>query len=153
MLKIRTVMSKVQRIVEDRKLMDKFEEIRKSELDDLFKQRDIVFRAQQILEDHVLKKRVGQYNIDDDGIQQKENPKIGKLLVENLNEILKIHTIRVEEMSNNEIDWMKERLLVVLHAADIKDLLSIDETQSPDDQDTELLDKYSLFLNNNRGYI
>ena len=153
MNKIRTVIAKVQTVVEDKQVMDGFEEIRKSEMNNLLQQRDIAFRAQQILEDHVLKNRVAQYNVDNDGIQEKDSTNIGKLLIENLNEILKIHTNRVEELSINEDDWMKERLLKVLHAAGIKELLDIDGTQSLDDQDTELVDKYhSLLQHSLKGF-
>ena len=146
MNKIRTVMTKVKSIVDDKKIMEGFEEIRKSEMNGLLQQRDIVFRAQQILEDHVLKTRILKYNVDDNGMQQKENQNIGKLMEQNLIEFLKVHNARVEELSVKEDDWMKERLLMVLNAANIKELLNVDETQSTDAQDTELLEEYHSLL-------
>ena len=68
---------------------------------------------------------------------------IGEALLDNLMKLMSVYEAKAEELSADEFDWRRERLLAVLTKADIAELLEVDESA---EFEVDILNKYHALL-------
>ena len=148
MYKTKIVLHKVREILEDEEKMDEANKLLQDEIEEIVDANDLTLRAQHILKDLVFQKQIIEYSLDFDGEETKDNPNLGKALVENLKLFEKEHSERFKLLEKADSTYRKERLLQVLRMADIDDDLQIPKDLSFEEREDQLVDKYHEVLTN-----
>ena len=136
--KMRAVFGLVKSVLENEEIMDEISTIHQDDIEELFEYRDVAIRSRRIIEDPHFKNQILNEKWKEDSGQN-----IGEALLDNLMTLMTVHETKAEELSANEVDWRRERLLAVLKEAGIADLLEVDESVDPD---VDILTKYHDLL-------
>ena len=136
--KMRAVFGLVKSVLENEEIMDEISTIHQDDIEELFEFRDVVIRSRRIIEDPHFKNQILNEKWKEDSGQN-----IGEALLDNLMTLMTVHETKAEELSADEVDWRRERLLAVLKEAGIADLLEVDESVDPD---VDILTKYHDLL-------
>ena len=83
-MKMRYALANVRSVLEDEQEMKRIEQLHSEELEEIVKQRDLVQRSENILEDDIFREQISRICEDHEG-SKKEN--LGKLLIKNLQRI------------------------------------------------------------------
>ena len=94
-------------------------------------------KAQHILEDHIFKRQIIDFN---------ENAELGQDLVDNLNSFSEEHEANFKLLERKDQTYRKDRLLKVLHFAKIEKDLEIDEDLTQEEKDMKLIVEYHKLL-------
>ena len=116
--KMKVVLSHVKSVLENEELMDEIILIHQDDIEELVECKDIAIRSRRIIEDPHFKNQILNKKYKED---QGQN--IGEALLDNLMELKLMYYAKAEELSADEVDWRRERLLAVLIKAGIADLL------------------------------
>ena len=138
---MRVVSSKVTSVLENVEIMEEIKTIHQEDFEELVHFRDIAVRSQRIIEDPHFKNQILNKKMDGDRGQN-----ISADLLGNLVQLMSIYKAKAEELSANEVDWRRERLLAVLREAEVADLLEVDENADQEDWNVDILNKYHALL-------
>ena len=138
---MRVVSSKVTSVLENVEIMEEIKTIHQEDFEELVHFRDIAVRSQRIIEDPHFKNQILNKKMDGDRGQN-----ISADLLGNLMQLMSIYKAKAEELSANEVDWRRERLLAVLREAEVADLLEVDENADQEDWNVDILNKYHALL-------
>ena len=136
--KMRAVFGLIKSVLENEEIMDDISTIHQDDIEELFEYRDVAIRSRRIIEDPHFKNQILNEKWKEDSGQN-----IGEALLDNLMTLMTVHETKAEELSADEVDWRRERLLAVLKEAGIADLLEVDESVDPD---VDILTKYHDLL-------
>ena len=139
--KIRVVLIKVRSVLEHEEAMEEVVSIHQEDFDNLVGVRDVAVRSKRILEDPQFRNQILNKKINGD-----HGEDIGEALLDNLRELMLIYEAKAEQLSADEVDWRRERLLSVLIKADIAHLLEVDEETDSEQWNVDLLSKYHELL-------
>ena len=148
MMKTRIVLHKVREILEDDERMDEVNTTYQEEIEEIVDANDFSLRAQHILEDQVFRNQILDYSTDYDGEETKDNPDLGKILIQNLILFEKEHAEKFKLLEKEDYNYRKERLLQVLRMADIEDDLDIPKDLNFEEKQRQLVVKYHEILRN-----
>ena len=137
MHKMRTVLYKVTEILEDKEKMEEVNKIHEDEIEEIFIEKELYLKARHILEDHIFKKQIQDFN---------ENADLGKMLVDNLQSFSDEHQANFKLLERKDQSYRKDRLLKVLHFAKIEKDLEIDEDLTQEEKDMQLIVEYHKLL-------
>ena len=148
MMKTRIVLHKVREILEDDERMDEVNTTYQEEIEEIVDANDFSLRAKHILEDQVFRNQILDYSTDYDGEETKDNPDLGKILIQNLILFEKEHAEKFKLLEKEDYSYRKERLLQVLRMADIEDDLDIPKDLNFEEKQRQLVVKYHEILRN-----
>ena len=148
MMKTRIVLHKVREILEDDERMDEVNKLYQDEIEEIINANDLSMRAKHILEDQVFRNQILNYSTDCDGEETKDNPDLGKILIQNLILFEKEHAEKFKLLEKEDYSYRKERLLQVLRMADIEDDLDIPKDLNFEEKQRQLVVKYHEILRN-----
>ena len=148
MMKTRIVLHKVREILEDDERMDEVNTTYQEEIEEIVDANDFSLRAKHILEDQVFRNQILDYSTDYDGEETKDNPDLGKILIQNLILFEKEHAEKFKLLEKEDYSYRKERLLQVLRMANIEKDLDIPEDLNFEEKEKQLIVKYHEILRN-----
>ena len=149
-MKMRLALSNVRSVLEDKEEMEKLEEIHSDELEEIVRQRDIVQRFENILEDDIFREQILRLNQDYKG---EVKDKLGNLLIDNLQLLYEEQKDTLKKLEAKEPDYFRARLLEVLKKADLYKIFEIDQNLDEDERNIELLKEYHELLSySTKGY-
>ena len=148
MMKTKIVIHKVREILEDDDKMEEVNMLYQDEIEEMINANELALRARHILEDQLFQKQIHDYSTDYNGEETKDNPDLGKALVENLKLFEEEHEENFKLLEKEDYNYRKERLLHVLRMAKIKDDLGIPKELNFEEEETQLIDKYHEVLRN-----
>ena len=148
MMKTRIVLHKVREILEDDERMDEVNKLYQDEIEEIINANDLSMRAKHILEDQVFRNQILDYSTDYDGEETKDNPDLGKILIQNLILFEKEHAEKFKLLEKEDYSYREERLLQVLRMADIEDDLEIPKDLNFEEKERQLIVKYHEILRN-----
>ena len=137
MQKMRSVLNKVKDVLEDKEMMVKVNKIHEDEIEEIFRERELYLKAQHILEDHIFKRQILDFD---------KNADLGQKLVDNLKSFSEEHEANFKLLQRKDQSYRKDRLLKVLHLAKIEKDLEIDEDLTQEEKDMQLIVKYHKLL-------
>ena len=164
MMKMRVVLHKVTEVLENKEIMEEVNKIRQDEIEEIYIENDLSTRAAHILEDHIFRKQMEDYCIEDGDIKsiiemelskdycdenqdlRSSNLSLGKALVKNLEQFYNEHFVIYKTLEQNDYEYRRERLLQVLTLAKVEEDLQIDREFNFEDKRTAILEKYHQIL-------
>ena len=144
--KMRTVLHKVRQILESKDIMIEVNKIYQDEIEEIIEENELYLKAKHILDDHIFKKQICDFNEDFDGKVTFENTKLGDKLVENLKYFCEEHEAKYKLLEKADLGYRKERLLKVLRSAQIEEDLEIDKDLDHEEKECQLIAKYHEIL-------
>ena len=137
MQKMRTVLQKVREVIEDKESMTEVNKIHEDDIEEMIRENELYLKAHHILEDHIFRKQIEDYN---------GNADLGQKLVDNLQSFREEHEANFKLLERKDQSYRKDRLLKVLHFAKIEKDLEIDEDFDQEEKDIQLIVKYHKIL-------
>ena len=137
MQKMRTVLQKVREVLEDKESMTEVNKIHEDEIEEMIRENELYLKADHILEDHIFRKQIADYN---------GNADLGQKLVDNLRSFREEHEAKFKLLERKDQSYRKDRLLKVLHLAKIEKCLEIDEDLDQEEKDIQLIVEYHKLL-------
>ena len=148
MMKTRIVLHKVREILEDEERMDEVNKLFHEEIEEIFNANDLSLRAKHILEDKVFEKQILDFSTYFNGEETKDNPCLGKDLIQNLKLFEKEHAQNYKLLEKEDFSYRKQRLLQILRMADIENDLDIADDLNFEEKEKQLIVKYHEILRN-----
>ena len=144
--KMKTVLHKVREVLECEEIMTKVNELHQDEIEEIVRENELYLKAKHILEDNIFEKQIHNFDEDFDGNEKSENAELGKKLVDNLKSFCVEHEEKFKLLEKEDFNYRRDRLLLVLRAAQIEDDLEIDGNLSQDEKDILLIREYHQLL-------
>ena len=148
MMKTRIVLHKVREILEDDERMEEVNKLFQEEIEEIINANDLSLRAKHILEDKVFENQILDYSTYFNGEETKDNPDLGKDLIQNLKLFEKEHAENFKVLEKEDFSYRKERLLQILRMADIENDLDIPKDLNFEEKEKQLIVKYHEILRN-----
>ena len=137
MQKMRIVLQKVREVLEDKESMTEVNKIHEDDIEEMIRENELYLKADHILEDHIFRKQIEDYN---------GNADLGQKLVDNLQSFREEHEAKFKLLEREDLSYRKDRLLKVLHLAKIEKCLEIDEDLDQEEKDIQLIVEYHKIL-------
>ena len=145
---MQSVLLPVKAVLEDAETMEKLNQIRLDEMEELYDLKLKRHKIVKIIEDPIFKKQIEKWKFPIKkqkliGLKKKKKEKkiLGAALLDNLKVMKKMFDQQIENVDLKNI--LRDRLLAVLKEANLKEVLKIDKSK---DVDTAILDEYHQVL-------
>ena len=117
--------------------MTEVNKIHEDDIEEMIRENELYLKAHHILEDHIFRKQIEDYN---------GNADLGQKLVDNLQSFREEHEANFKLLERKDQSYRKDRLLKVLHFAKIEKDLEIDEDLTQEEKDLQLIVEYHKLL-------
>ena len=144
--KMKTVLHKVREVLEDEEMMTQVNEIHQDEIEEIISENELYLKAKHILEDYIFKEQIHNFDEDFDGEEKYRNEELGEKLVDDLQCFCEEHEAKFKLLEKEDFNYRRDRLLLVLHAAQIEEDLEIDEDLTKEEKDILLIREYHQLL-------
>ena len=124
--KMKTVLHKVREVLECEEIMTKVNENHQDEIEEIIREHELYLKAKHILEDHIFQKQIHDFDEEFDGEKSFKNAELGEKLVANLKSFCEEHEQRFKLLEKEDFNYRRDRLLLVLRAAQIEEDLEIE---------------------------
>ena len=148
---IKAVLGRVKKVLENNEIMERINQVHKSDIEKLFEFKSLAERAKRIIEDPLFRDQILTLKAEKkSGLYTTQ--KFGDRNIENLKHLYNTYDGKAKQLAKRVPEWREARLLEVLYEADIIELLGIEEDPElleelrEEDKDSQLLRKYHELL-------